>query len=828
MLAIGVAAGTGLPPLADTIRITDWLLAGPFAVGTREGIAGPLEDPATFRLVEGQEFRTSLVQGGICRAHRVIPDSAGWLATDYQDVRWDTIANYYGIAGIVSMGIAYAEFAAPKRCRALAVATRLGGFTLNGLGYLGDVYGNGWFVTPVVLDSGTNRLLLRLSGFGDTRVRFLLVPPRAAVLPIAADLTAPDLRSDSALTAWVGVPLLNTTDQRLDSVRLRIVFGTTTVETIINNLPTLGARKVKLKLSFPAQHRETSHTELPLVLTAIALGDTTTDTARLPIRLPSEPVRQTFISSIDSSVQYYACLYPKGFDPGRRYPVIFTLHGAGVEAWGQANAYQQKDWAFVVAPTNRRPYGFDWQDWGRLDAIEVLDTVLCRLPIDPARVLLTGGSMGGHGDWHVSVHHPDRFAVVAPQASWPTHQLYVPWFLQRSAIFAQPGQLAIRDQVLRSDNVPALLGNLSNLPCFVLHGGDDDNVPPLHGRNFALWLDELGQEYVYRELPGKGHWWTDESLGITVCDDTALLNYIRHRHRPLDVRNVSFRTPDLGTSHKAYWCEIERVGIVGQDAAIEATADDSVIRIATENIERFSLNLFGTPKFAGQIVVFINGTRIGRRFTLPNRLTFSRTRFGWQLGLGRQGRLTKTPDRYGPARQAMMQPFLLVYGTTNPGITPYLRHTANQEALRWWLIGNGSVEILADTEVTSAHIDRYNLLLFGGPTENSLTRKINSRLPVQIANGRVQLGSRDLGPDLAVACLYPNPLNPERLVYVRMGTGPDETKLSSYFGLASSSAGVPDFLVFDRRVRRYGWAGIRAAGFFDPDWQLDERSMFVE
>ena len=24
--------------------------------------------------------------------------------------------------------------------------------------------------------------------------------------------------------------------------------------------------------------------------------------------------------------------------------------------------------AEVVAPTNRRPFGFDWQDWGRLDA----------------------------------------------------------------------------------------------------------------------------------------------------------------------------------------------------------------------------------------------------------------------------------------------------------------------------------------------------------------------------------------------------------------------------------------------------------------------------
>jgi len=27
----------------------------------------------------------------------------------------------------------------------------------------------------------------------------------------------------------------------------------------------------------------------------------------------------------------------------------------------------------LVAPTNRRPYGYDWEDWGRADALEVLE-----------------------------------------------------------------------------------------------------------------------------------------------------------------------------------------------------------------------------------------------------------------------------------------------------------------------------------------------------------------------------------------------------------------------------------------------------------------------
>jgi len=211
--------------------------------------------------------------------------------------------------------------------------------------------------------------------------------------------------------------------------------------------------------------------------------------------------------------------------------------------------------------------------------------VLARLPLDPDRVLLTGGSMGGHGDWHVGLNHPDRFAAVAPQAGWPTHQLYVPWFLQRSAVFAQPSQLAIRDRALRSDNAPALLRNAAGLPFFILHGGDDDNVPTLHARNFAAWLEELGLEFVYKEVPGRKHWWTYEDQGITVADDTSLMNYLRGKRRVSGPRHVCFRTGDLGTSHRSYWVDIERVSVVGQDAAVEAWADDSVVRVATENVE---------------------------------------------------------------------------------------------------------------------------------------------------------------------------------------------------------------------------------------------------
>src|SRR5207249_1249684 len=84
----------------------------------------------------------------------------------------------------------------------------------------------------------------------------------------------------------------------------------------------------------------------------------------------------------------------------------------GVEAQGQADAYASKPWGHLVAPTNRRPFGFDWEDWGRLDALEVLDHAQQLLQTDPQRTYLTGHSMGGHGAWQVGATYPDRFAAT--------------------------------------------------------------------------------------------------------------------------------------------------------------------------------------------------------------------------------------------------------------------------------------------------------------------------------------------------------------------------------------------------------------------------------
>jgi len=126
-----------------------------------------------------------------------------------------------------------------------------------------------------------------------------------------------------------------------------------------------------------------------------------------------------------------------------------------------------------------------------------------------------------------------------------------------------------------------------------------------------------------------------------------------------------------------------------------------------------------------------------------------------------------------------------------------------------------------DTSVDERIIENYNLILFGGPESNLVTRRINDELPIRIEGGRIVLGERTVpGEHLALKEVYPNPLNPERLVLVNAGTDLEGTKLTGALDALYASSGLPDYIVYGKAIRTEGWGGVVAAGFFDVEWKL--------
>ncbi|KPL01166.1 MAG: hypothetical protein AMJ91_01005, partial [candidate division Zixibacteria bacterium SM23_73_3] len=555
------------------------------------------------------------------------------------------------------------------------------------------------------------------------------------------------------------------------------------------------------------------------------------DRLSLRVREKEESYKVTFISKIDHSCQYYAVLPPKDYDPQKEYSLILTLHGASVKASGLVDCYSQKEWAFVIVPTNRRRFGFDWQDWGRLDALEVLDLAKRTHPIDTNRIYLTGHSMGGHGTWHIALAHPDLFAAAAPLAGWTCFQLYIPWFLQKSYMFAEPRQIAIRDMSLREDFALNFVENALNLPIFISQGGNDDNVPPVHSRLFASLLENLGYPFHYKEIPNKGHWFNLDTLDKIVCvDDPELMDFLKDKKRNLFPKHVIFKSTNIGQSCKSYWVEIIQQEKPFFESRIEAWVKEGRIEVKTKNVRQFALSLSQDLLPYGKMTFLLNGQEINYRFKRNKKLIFSKKEDRFRIVKAQHPRLKKSPQLYGPIKQAYFSPFVLVYGTKGDSlVTEITLHQARLEAARWWRRANGYAEILPDTEVTSEIMENYNLILFGGEEENFVTTKLSKSLPIKIKDQKILFGKKEIhGDKIATEYIYPNPANPERFVFVHQGVGLEGLKLSTFFTALYSGAGLPDYIIFDDEVKYKGWGGVLCAGFFDSEWQINENLFYLQ
>jgi predicted peptidase len=117
----------------------------------------------------------------------------------------------------------------------------------------------------------------------------------------------------------------------------------------------------------------------------------------------------------------YLLFLPKDYDPksSKRWPLLMFLHGVGergTDVWKVAThgppklVKQQPDFPFIVV-SPQCPVG---QVWSNDALLALLDDVTRQYAVDPARVYLTGLSMGGYGTWSLGLAHPDKFAAIVP------------------------------------------------------------------------------------------------------------------------------------------------------------------------------------------------------------------------------------------------------------------------------------------------------------------------------------------------------------------------------------------------------------------------------
>jgi poly(3-hydroxybutyrate) depolymerase len=694
---------------------------------------------------------------------------------------------------------------------------------VNGEPRGGDIYSHGYVTLPVQLRAGTNDFLFHVAR-GQLRAR--LLPADKSHVLHKADALLPDL-IEGELSHWGAVVVINASKEPLAKAVVEVEGpDLKALRTVVSPLPPLSVRKVPFRVGQPIKHVKACKAEVRLLVSREGQMEVLD---RMPVefalRRPTEPHRRTFLSKIDGSVQYFAVLPAQPLSPSAPPPgLVLTLHGASVEASGQAAAYSAKTWTHIVAPTNRRPFGFDWEDWGRQDALEVLDLAQQILHTDKQRTYLTGHSMGGHGVWHVGATFPDRFAAIGPSAGWATFWSYA------GAQRPEPSEpvLKLLRRAGNSSDTLGLARNYLHHGVYVLHGEDDDNVLVREARLMRDTLSKFHKDLAYHEQPKAGHWWDASPEPGTDCVDWApMFDLFARRMIPANetVRHVEFITANPGISARSHWASIEAQIKPLEFGSVNLRYDPGLRRFSgtSDNVARLALDLShvrpGTP-----VQVELDGQKI-KDVPWPRgelRLWLRREGDQWQLTTQPAPDL-KGPHRYGPFREAFTNRMLFVYGTKGtPEENAWAYNKARFDAEQFWYRGNGSVDLLADTNFALVKYRDRNVILYGNADTNAAWPLLLAKCPLQVKRGSLTAGQHKLtGEDLACLFVRPRPDSATASVGVVSGTGLPGLRLTDRCPLFLSGAAYPDLLVFGPEMLIKGPAGIRAAGYFGIDWGVE-------
>jgi pimeloyl-ACP methyl ester carboxylesterase len=672
---------------------------------------------------------------------------------------------------------------------------------------------------PIRLRAGKNELLFLGGRTGLLKVK--LYPPKAAAFFNDRDMTLPDARVGEAIEAWGAIVVVNADTKPLQNASIQTMLdGQQGLATPVPLIQPLSVRKVAFRLQRGSPvSGQMADVQLDLVQEN---GQRRMDRVEFQIanRKPDETYRRTFISEIDGSVQYYA-VHPAQ-DGDRPAALVLSVHGAGVEAINQVNAYSSKTWAHIVAPTNRRPYGFNWEDWGRLDALEVLEQAQKTLSIDPERVYLTGHSMGGHGVWILGALYPDQFAVLGPSAGWISFWTY--------RVREEIGNQAPIQELMKRVNQPSktfdLMPNYENLGLYILHGDKDDNVLVTQSRQMVERLEKFHKDYIYHEQPDAGHWWDNSpEPGADCVDWPPMFDFMARHCRPLAkrLRIASFLTPNPGISSQYYWLglEAQEKQLALSSAHIEWDPGQNLFFGHTSNVARLSLDLRIGDK-SRPVSVRLDSQTIAAGAANGKKLYLEKNGGHWALAAEPSPEM-KGPHRYGTFKDAFRHRMILVYGTKgSKDENEWAFNKARYDAEQFWYQGNGSVQVVSDREWQPKGDPDRNVILYGNADTNGLWAELLAASPVQVHHGAVRIAARTLnGSEYAALFIRPRPGSRIACVAAVTGTGLTGMKLTNLRPYMFPGYAFPDCLIFDPAVIQKGTDGITAAGFFGLDWSVE-------
>jgi hypothetical protein len=457
-----------------------------------------------------------------------------------------------------------------------------------------------------------------------------------------------------------------------------------------------------------------------------------------------------YLSPVDGSGQPFRLSVPTDYDPSRPAPLVVHMHGLAGNHIEHSSFMKDHPGDFEVAVLGRSRGGY-YRALSEADVLGVIDYVEAHYAIDPRRVHLKGGSMGGGGTFFLGSRYPWRFASGRPICGF-------------------------------ASDLP--IANLLTFPLYATHSTDDPVVPVLQSRGPIGRLRELGGDAVLDETTGYGHAVWDYTEGNQRGDAW----YGKHvLPASSEVKRLDFTAID-GRATRDYWGEIVEWGPRPQPArfTLEAQADNA-LAATTSNVARLSIRVGESPLDPQRALTLrIDGTQLERRAPLPARLVLVKAASGWAFEGEPATPSTRLHTPGGANQLYDGEPLLIVYGTHGTSeVNAALQQAAvvaSRSSNASWPSPSGDtgddgishnqnlygeLNIAADVDVTPEQIASRHLVLIGTAEQNSLVARMAERLPVRHDGGTIRFSDGTSLPaaDTALGLVHYDPLSPSRLVF---------------------------------------------------------------
>jgi hypothetical protein len=751
-----------------------------------------------------------------------------------EDIKWrkvkaDSTHRFRGDS--FSNGYVYLTYDSKKEQTAILTLTGHDMVYVNGVPRGGDQYRYGWMHLPVLLKKGKNEFYARVARFGRFGgITANLTFPEKQIALNTEDLTisdiVPGLKNDSL---WAGVVVQNVSQKKITGAKIYSEVTGRHYVTVLPDIPAMSTRKVPVLINGSGASEGATNVaaEFDLFL-SLRLSDKEIEKKILPIKLVKEGVQysRTFLSDLDGSVQYYA-VSPQIKTGSYGQPALFfSVHGAEVQAISQARAYKPKDWGVVVAPTNRRPRGFNWEDWGRMDALEVLSIAKKQFNPDPARIYLTGHSMGGHGTWFLGATYPEKWAAIAPSAGYPTLSSYG----SHDGVIPDSAGSPIESILLRASNpsnVLALTSNYKSLGVYVAHGDADRTVSVNYARQMRDILGKFHRDFSYYEHIGGEHWYGDISV-----DWPPIFNFFSWHSIPKDtaVNAIDFTTANPGISSTMRWAGVQQQIAALKYSRIQLTMSkkESTIQGVTNNVALLSLNLDAFTVGTKVKIALDSLAAIDYQVKEKDETIYLKKDNQWQLATA-PGKSEKNPLRNGTLKDAFRNRMVYVYATGGTKEEKdWAFDKARYDAETWYFRGNGAVDIVADKDFDPQNFKDRGVILYGNKSTNLAWDKLLKGCPVNVVNGKISVGTKEFtGTDLATYFIWPRADSEIASVTVISGTGKNGFQAANANQYFSGGSGFPDLMIFSADMLTNGIKDVKMSGFFGNDWSV-EKGEFVE